>query len=58
MFFTWSSAALAAVLNDYRNFILYYTLTAIVVGSFVTSARRLVAIQAEVEAAPWPDAKK
>ena len=61
MFFTWSSAVVAAGELYFYNStkMLYYTLIAIVVGSFLTSARRVIAIQAEVEALPWPeDVKK
>lgn len=58
MFFTWSSAVVAALLPGFRSLVLYYTLFAIVVGSVVTAVRRLVAIQAEVEALPWPEEKK
>jgi len=59
MFWTWSSAMVAAAEFGVRGttFSLYYTLIAIAAGSFVTSALRLIAIKAEVEALPWPVAK-
>lgn len=57
MFFTWSTAMLAAAELYWRGTtdVLYYVLIVIVLGTFLTCVRRLVAIRNEVEALPWPD---